>query len=603
MSLTRSDIKETIPDLFERHVLQRPDHTAFEHGDARASYRDLGRRINEVAAMVTAREPDQDSPVLVLMAPGFSSIAAFIGILRAGAICALVDKSNPRSRLESIIENVRPGLCIADRDSVELARDLADGTYPVAVIGENETSPAKPRNSRLADRNPAVIVYTSGSTGVPKGVLHSQQSLVHVVWFHAQRLKLGPTDRTLFLPSSTGIAGALLILRTLLTGGTLVQFSSETISGQDLYRVINASEITSITMVPSLFREMMTGLQETDRLPTLRTIILGGEPLTARDVRLFQQHCGPECTLLNVYGCTEVPTFRTFTIDMKTELHWRQVPVGYAVENKEVVLIDDAGKPVAPGDEGEIAVRSEFMALGYWRNAEETALRFIPPDEPGGARMYRTGDQGRFLEGTVLACTGRRDQQVKVMGNRVELGEIESALCQHPHVKRAAVIAKISDEGATFLVAFVVAEELAVNGENELRRFLLSRLPAYMIPARISPVATLPLTPNGKIDTEALRALESEPANDTDSSTHTKMPSLLERYLLEIWSEVLGLQVINVSDNFFELGGDSLKATSISNRLESILGFRIPLVWFFEMPTVADLAPAVQRCWQEVNGS
>ena len=603
MSLTRSDIKETIPDLFERHVLQRPDHTAFEHGDVKVSYRGLSRRVHEVAAMVTAGETDQDSPVLVFMEAGISSVAAFIGILKAGAICALVDTSNPRSRLESIIENLRPGLCIADQDSVESARDLADGTYTVVAIGENEASPAKPRNSRLANRDSTVIVYTSGSTGVPKGVLHSQQSLVHVAWFHAQRLKLGPADRTLFLPSSTGIAGALLILRTLLTGGTLVQLSSATMSGQELSRAINASTISSITMVPSLFREMMNGLEETGRLPTLQTIILVGEPLLASDVKLFQQHCDPECALLNVYGCTEVPTFRTFSIDMKTVLDCQQVPVGYAVDDKEVVLIDDAGKPATPGDEGEIAVRSEYVALGYWRNAEETALRFIPPDESGGARMYRTGDQGHFMEGTVLACTGRRDQQVKVMGNRVELGEIENALCQHPHVKRAAVIAKTSDEGATFLLAFVVSEEITVNDETELRRFLLSRLPAYMIPARISTVASLPLTHNGKIDREAVRTLEPEPANETDSSTHTKMPGLLERYLLDIWIEVLGRQVINVSDNFFELGGDSLKATSISNRIESELGFPVPLAWFFEMPTVADLALAVLDSRHEVDGS
>lgn len=601
MSLTRSDIKETIPDLLERHVLQRPNHTAFEHGSAKVSYRDLGRRVHEAAEMVTACAFDRAAPVLLFMEPGISSVAAFIGILKAGATCALVDTSNPQSRLESIVGNLHPGLCIADQESAESARDLADGKYAVVAFGGKKASPVKNRDSRLLNRDPNVIVYTSGSTGVPKGVLHSQKNLVHVAWFHAQRLKLGPTDRTLFLTSSTGIAGALLILRTLLTGGTLVQVSSERISGQELSRLINTSTITSITMVPSLFREMMNGLDETGQLPTLRTIILGGESLTPRDVKLFQKHCDPACTLLNVYGCTEVPTFRIFPIDMKTAPQWQQVPVGYAVDNKDVVLINDAGKPVAPGEEGEIAVRSEFLALGYWRNAEETALRFIPPNEPGGDRMYRTGDQGHFLDDTVLACTGRRDQQVKVMGNRVELGEIENTLFQHPKVKRAAVIAKTNDKDGTILLAFVITEGFSVNGETELKRFLLSRLPAYMIPARISTVASLPLTPNGKIDKEALRVLEPKPAKKTYSPNHSKMPSVLESHLLEIWSEVLGHRVIKVSDNFFELGGDSLKATRISNRIESTLGFSVPLVWFIEMPTVADLAPAVQHRWHEVE--
>jgi acyl-coenzyme A synthetase/AMP-(fatty) acid ligase len=328
------------------------------------------------------------------------------------------------------------------------------------------------------------------------------------VWFHAQRLKLGPIDRTLFLPSSTGIAGVLLILRTLLTGGTLVQFPGEHLSGQELSRVIDANGITSMTMVPSLFREMITSLKKTAKLLTPRTIILVGEPLTAQDVNHFQQHFGPECILLNSYGCTEIPTFRTYPIEMNTVIPWRQVPVGYEVEDKEVVLIDDEGKPVAHGDEGEIAVRSEFMARGYWRNPEETSRKFIPPHESGGIRMYRTGDRGYFLESGVLAFVGRRDQQVNVMGNRVELGEIENVLRQHPRVDAAAVITKDTPHGVTFLIAFVIAEEFSDDSETELRRFLLSRLPKYMIPARISNVASLPLTPNGKIDREALGVLE-----------------------------------------------------------------------------------------------
>ena len=425
MSLTKSDIHQTISDLFERQVLQHPHHPAFEHGKVQVSYRHLSRRVNEVATMVTTHNPDREHPVLVFMEPGFASIAAFLGILRAGAICALVDRSNPQTRLASIMGNLRPGLCLADPGSLEAAQDLAGGKFPVVLMDRPDDRPEIEEKLHLESQDSAVIVYTSGSTGVPKGVLHNQQSLIHIAWLHTRRFNLGATDRTLLLPSSTGIAGASLILRTLLTGGTLVQFPGESLSGQALARVINDKAITSMTMVPSLFREIMTSLEETARFSTLRSIILSGEPLTAEDVTQFQQHCGPACILLNAYGCTEIPTFRTYSIDMNTVLPWPQVPVGYAEEDKEVVVIDDDGKPVAPGEEGEIVVRSAFMAMGYWRNPEDTARRFIPPHESGGQSMYRTGDRGYFLEDGVLACTGRRDQQVKVMGNRVELGEIE----------------------------------------------------------------------------------------------------------------------------------------------------------------------------------
>jgi amino acid adenylation domain-containing protein len=594
MSLTKSDINQTIPDLFERQVLQHPNHTAFEHGEIKVSYRDLSRRVNEIASIVTNHKPNREHPVLVFLEPGLSSVAAFLGILRAGAICALVDRSNPQTRLATIIGNLRPGLCLTDQGSFEAAQDLAGGKFPVVLMDRPDGLPKLDDNFRLERPESAVIVYTSGSTGVPKGVLHNQQSLVHIVWLHTRRFKLGPTDRTLFLPSSTGITVVLVILRTLLTGGTLVQFPGEALSGQELSRVINANRITSMTMVPSLFREIMTSLEETARLSKLRSIILSGEPLTAEDVKHFQQHCGLECILLNAYGCTEIPTFRTYPIDMNTMLPWPQVPVGYAEEDKEVVLIDEDGEPVTPGEEGEIAVRSAFMAIGYWRNPEETARRFIPPIETGGLRMYRTGDWGYFLESGVLACTGRRDQQVKVLGNRVELGEIEKVLCQHPRVQRAAIIAKTTPAGATLLVAFVVGEECADESETELRKFLLSRLPTYMIPARISNVASLPLTPNGKIDREALRALDPENANRTELPPQTQTSSLLERSLLKIWKEVLGIEQVGLHDNFFELGGHSLLATRVMSRVRQEFHVDLQLMDFFKMPTIAELSKGLK---------
>jgi acyl-CoA synthetase (AMP-forming)/AMP-acid ligase II/acyl carrier protein len=269
--------------------------------------------------------------------------------------------------------------------------------------------------------------------------------------------------------------------------------------------------------------------------------------------------------------------------------------VGYAVDDKEVVLIDDAGRRVAHGEEGAIAVRSDYLALGYWRNPEETAHRFLAADEPGGARTYRTGDQGRFVEPGVLACLGRRDQQVKVMGNRVEVGEIKSVLREHPQVSRGAVVAKTAGDGGVLLTALIVTDGASVVDESELRRFVLSRLPPYMVPARVSVVAALPLTPNGKIDRVALQNLESEDGGGMGSPAPWRAQSPIEGRLIDIWSEILEHQNVGPSDNFFQIGGDSLKVLRIANRVEFDLGFRVPLAWFFEMTTVAEQARAIER--------
>ena len=603
MNLSKSDINETIPNLFDRQVLQHPNHTAFEHNEVKITYQQLSQRINEVAATITRHKNDRESPVLVFMEPGISSVVAFIATLKAGTIYALVDRSNPQSRLLSIIGNLRPGLCITDQNSFQDAQDLAGGTFPVVVTDRQNDRQEIHSNLQVESTDSAVLVYTSGSTGVPKGVLHNERNLIHVAWFHSQRLKLGPADRTLLLPSSTGIAGPLTILRTLLTGGTLVQFPGETMIPTELSHVISSHTITSITTVPSLFREMLTSLGQQAKLPTLRTIILSGEILTTGDVKLFQQHCGPECLLLNTYGCTEVPTFRTFPIDMNTVLAWPSVPVGYQVDDKEVVLIGDDGKPVAHGDAGEIAIRSEFIARGYWRNEEETSRRFIPPNDSHSSGMYRTGDQGYFLEDGLLVCTGRRDQQVKVMGNRVELGEIENVLCQYPGIKRAAILAKTNHEGITFLVAFVVREKSSDDEEGNLRKFLLSSLPTYMIPAKISTVASLPLTPNGKINREALRTfqeIDHQALPTTDSSyqtlaaTYEAPATQVEEWLAEIWQELLKRQQVGRHDDFFSLGGHSLLATRLMARLKNDHEIDLSLRLLFEHPTLVDQAAAIE---------
>ena len=604
MSLAKSDIHEPISNLFNRQVLERPNQTAFEQNEVTITYHQLSQRIDKVAAAIARNKTDPESPVLVFMEPGISSVVAFMATRRAGGICALVDKSNPESRLLSVISNLHPDLCITDQKSVQDAQNLAQGKFPVVVTDPKNDQQKIPENWHGENSDSSVIVYTSGSTGTPKGVFHDERNLTHVAWFHSQRLKLGPADRTLLLPSSTGIAGPLTILRTLLTGGTLVQFPDEIMSPSELSRVINSHSITSITLVPSLFREMLASLEQEANLPTLRTIILSGERLRPDDVQLFQQHCGPKCLLLNTYGCTEVPTFRTFPIDMNTVLPWSHVPVGFEVEDKEVVLIDDDGKPVPHGDEGEIAIRSQFLARGYWRNEEETARRFISPKESHGLAMYRTGDQGYFLEDGLLVCTGRRDQQVKVMGNRVELEEIENALCQYPGVERAATLATTNHEGATILMGFVVGEKLSDNEESHLRKFLLSCLPTYMIPARIATVASLPLTPNGKINREALRTFKNIdhqglPPSDSSyqplAATYEAPATQVEEWLADIWKELLKLPQVGRRDDFFSLGGHSLLATQLLARLKNGYDINLPLRLIFEHSILEDQAAAIQE--------
>jgi acyl carrier protein len=280
-----------------------------------------------------------------------------------------------------------------------------------------------------------------------------------------------------------------------------------------------------------------------------------------------------------------------YFIDHKTEIPGNRVPVGYPVEDTEVLLLDEAGRQAELY--GEIGIRSAHVALGYWRKPEMTGAAFLPDPEGGAGRIYRTGDMGRLLPDGSIAFVGRKDGQVKIRGHRVEPGEIESALREHPRVRESVVIAREDAPGDKRLVAYIVPGRRIGPSVSELRDFLKERLPDYMVPSALMMLETLPLTPNGKVDRKALPAPDRARPDLEKSFVAPRSP--IEKLLAQIWAEVLRLERVGIHDNFFEIGGHSLKATQVMSRLRDAFLVEMPLRTVFEAPTVADLAVAIVR--------
>ena len=340
-----------------------------------------------------------------------------------------------------------------------------------------------------------------------------------------------------------------------------------------------------------VFRYFLDTLTGTDDFPDLRLIILGSAQVFRKDIELYKKHFSQACILINALSTTETNTFRWYFIDKSTVITNDVVPVGFAVEDKEVFLLDEDGKKVGINSIGEIVVKSPYLSPGYWRRPDLTQAAFLHDSNSREKRVYRTGDLGRFSPDGCLEHIGRKDFQVKIRGFRVEVAEIEAALLKHPNVRESAILAEVDNLGDNRLVAYVVVNHQSAPSSSELRRFLKERLPEYMVPSAFVRVSAIPLTHSAKVDRRALRELDREELEKKPPLVEPRTP--IEESLAKIWSGVLSLDQVGIHDNFFDLGGHSLLATQIISRVINKFKVELPIQLLFESPTVAEMAQII----------
>ena len=570
---------QSVSRIFEATAQRYPDNVALEFAGVRMTYRELNERANQIAHYLRGLGIRPERPVAVCLQRSPELIEVLLGILKAGGAYVPLDTAYPQERIEFMLEDSGSDFVITQ---AALRQALPTNGRKVICLEEecqaiSETSRHDLQESSLGE-NLAYVMYTSGSTGVPKGVAVAHHNIIRLVK-ETGYASFGP-DEVFFLFAPVSFdASTFEIWGALLNGGKLVICPAVNPSLAELSQLLEKHQVTTLWLTAGLFRLMVE--EQLSGLAHLRQLLAGGDVLSAEHVKLVH---GSGVRLINGYGPTENTTFSCcYTVTGASALQ-NGVPIGKPIANTEAYVLD-ANLQLAPaGVVGELYLGGEGLARGYVGRPDVTAERFVPHPFSGkeGARLYRSGDWVRWNTAGELEFIGRRDGQIKLRGFRVELGEIETALRQQAGVKQAVVLMREEQEDKR-LVAYVVAEEEI--GFAELREGLRKRLPEHMVPSGWVRLEQLPLTSNGKLDRRALPI----PAPETEKG-YVAPRDENEARLVEIWKQVLGLETLGVEDNFFELGGHSLKATQVVARVRTALGIELPLRAVFEAPTVAALA-------------
>jgi amino acid adenylation domain-containing protein len=609
-------IDRSLAEGFERIVARHPARVAVKTRESSWTYRELSDRADRVAAAVlraggsTSAEAGR---VALLCSHDAGMLAAILGVLKAARAYVPLDPRAPAARLRQIWSDAEPEAIVTDRVHAALAREIAASAHMVvidnvpdaaadaadtlaATATATAAAPAPASASApvpalvpawpvVAPRSLAYLLYTSGSTGEPKGVVQSHRNVQHFIRTYAANLDLRPTDRLTLLPAYGFDAAVMDIFGALLTGGTLCPFSLRDATPRELADWIEAEQITVLHATPTVFRMLTGSLEPERRLASVRLVVLGGEAAWQSDAEQCARHFVPECVLVNGLGPTESTVTLQWFGRAGGHLTRRALPVGYPVQGTRVRLVDGHGYDAELF--GQIVIESPYVALGYWRRDALTRAAFEDLDGDDGVRRYRTGDLGRRLPDGSLEFVGRIDNQVKLRGHRIELSEVETVVASHPAVREAAVSLATDAGGAEALIAYVVPREGDLPPASALRQFMAARLPGPMVPSRFVSLEALPYRPNGKVDREAL---PPPPPLASASAAYVAPRNNHEQQMADLWSDVLGVERLGVHDNFFELGGDSIKAIKITARLHA-LGLATTPWLLFQYQTIADLAP------------
>ena len=593
----------TLYSEFRATAERYPDRPAVLGDQGRLSYAELARAAAGVAAALGAAGGGRGDRVGVLLEHGVSTVAAILGALGAGRCYLPLDPSWPPERLAHMCSHAEvsatvtsaalgtlaaevsaaPAVLVDDLGAV-LGHPPAAGSVP-AEARPDEARPDEAGPDEAGPDEPVYILYTSGSTGRPKGVVQSHRNVLYGVGNHVANLRITPQDRISLLTSFSFDMAVTDLYSAVLSGAAVVTVDIRRHGLRHLADALAQRGVTIYHSTPTVYRYLVDVLRSTGaRLPALRVAVLGGEEVTRGDVLAARRLFADDCVLVNGYGATEVSFAVQYHVGPTVPLPAQgPVPIGHPLRGYEVVL---SGVP-----EGEIAIRSEFLALGYWRDPERTAERFVR--DAKGRRLYRTGDLGRLLPDGRLVYLGRRDSQIKVRGYRVELGEVQAHLEALPGVARAVAVAREDAAGgATGSVTVVgyVQPSLATAAPDaaELRRALAAVLPDYLVPGAIVVCERLPLTPTGKVDLLALpEPGGGRPGGRLGAAAHGDAEvTATERVVRDAWCAVLGLPTVGVTDNFFDVGGHSLLLARVQQKLEAELGGRVSPVELLAHPTV-----------------
>jgi aspartate racemase len=580
--------QKSLQELFQEETKRSSEHVAIVSEKQSLTYRELNARSNQLARFLQAHGVKTEECIGLCMDRSPELIVALMAILKAGGAYVPLDPSYPPERLEYILNDARIRIVVGQRKlltNFPLEKiTVVDPEGEPRIAGESsEDLPCESKPEHLA-----YVMYTSGSTGQPKGVTIPHRGIVRLVK-NTNFANFGPDEVFLLSAPVTFDASTLEIWGPLLNGGRLAVPQPGLLSLRDLGDAIVRYKVTTLWLTAGLFH-LMVDTRISD-IKNLRQLLAGGDILSVPHVKRMLESA-PSCRLINGYGPTENTTFTCCHTVTATDNLSVSVPIGRPISNTRIYILDSSLQPVPIGVPGELYIGGDGLAKGYLNQPELTKQKFVPismPEIPD-RRLYKTGDRVRYLSNGSVEFLGRIDFQVKIRGFRIEPEEIAAVLNQHPGVRDSVVVVLQKDNDKSLAAYFIPNANTAVSNE-ELRRFLTAKLPAWMIPSTFTKMDSFPLNANGKVDRRAL------PEPTAPQTKTTKEPlvliSPLESELVDIWEELLNKRPVGIKDSFFDLGGHSLLAVRMIAQVESVFKKKIPLSTLFSAPTIEKLAQAI----------
>jgi len=580
------DTRQSIAQRFEQQARRYSNRLAVKYNQRSLTYGELNGRANRVAHAILNHGELAQAPIALVCGTALSTIVASLGALKAGKAFAPLDPRWPIATAKQIVTGLESRIVLTDKKSSKLARKLAVTSKRINI--DNLTAGAPPENPQVKTEPDALayINFTSGSTGAPKGVMWNHRSELFGIRTKTNALRIAPSDRISLLRANN-VGAARDMFLALLNGAALITCDLDESGLAALGKWLRDEEVSIFTCVATIFRHAVHGLSGGDHFPAVRLIHIGGEPVFKSDVELYKQYFPDDCLFVSRYSISETQAVSYFFIDKDSAIEDR-VPAGYPLEGNEVAILDDAGKPVAPREIGEIAVRSPYLATGYWRQSELTRAKFLVDPKGGAVRTYLTGDLGYRLPDSCLVHVGRKDFQAKIRGHRVDMTAVETALHEIPSVKQAIVVTRKESAQGDRLIAYVMRREIGAGSVGEWRRHLKARLPDYMVPSAFVILDRMPVNAGGKIDRRSL----PEPSEDQAAfaARFVAPRRAVEKVVARFWGDALKIEAPEVHDDFAELGGDSLQAAQIVGRIQELFPLDQPLVTLGQATTIEELA-------------
>jgi amino acid adenylation domain-containing protein len=583
------DAESSLPAHFERVVAIHATRPALASDTWQATYAELNATANRLAHALLRRGAPGDR-IAILMAHDTPQIAAVLAVLKAGRIDVVLNPTFPAARLGQLLQDAQVSAIVTDAAHQAATAELAPPGCDVILF--DPTSMVGPTHNPGLDipaGATAFLTFTSGSTGIAKAVMQTHRLILHNAVRHNGVMEFTAEDRLTLFGSLSGGQGISNAWCALAFGAVLCPFPVIDRGFNGLADFIEQQRITVFRSSASLFRQFMRTLPDHVCFTRMRVVRLSSEPATSDDFETFKKHFPPGCSFVHTLSSSETGNMAQARLSWHDTVPEGVLPIGRASEGVEILLLDEAGNPVGPGEAGEIAIRTKFLAAGYWRDSGPASDRFATDkDERKG--LYRTGDMGRFNADGQLLHLGRKDARVKLRGYRIDLSEIEGALLRLLAVDKAIVgtIERAGNEPR--LVAYLILRSGHAASAGAIRSSLRAALPRHMVPSAFVFFEEYPLTPHGKIDRERLRqtyAARSEVTTDDAPRTETEI------LLAGVWRDTFDLSEVGRNDDFMDLGGDSLMAAVIAAGIHDARGIEIDIATFFEHPVLADLARVV----------